>query len=240
MFISDVIIERINANQHRFYANDNVSQFINEGELPSLEDELTKRFEDVLHTLLIDWKNDPNSKNTPRRLAKMYIHELMRGRFYPAPKVTAFPNEKEMFVRADNQRPAYSYSGLLVVPAEITSMCSHHHSIVRGMVYIGILPGDRVIGLSKYVRLAQWLARRGTLQEQLTEDIMKEIQKASGTKDVAVVSVLTHGCMSCRGIEEYNPYVSSAELGGRFYDEPELRSELYKHIDLIEEQRRRG
>jgi len=236
MSISEIIAGRLRSDHKRFFANDNISEYIQPEELSLLEDELAEKFTGALKSLVIDVERDPNSHETGRRMAKMYLHELMRGRYYPSPKVTSFPNEKKLAKR-DDERPAYCYSGLLVVPAELTSMCSHHHAIVKGIAYIGILPGDKVIGLSKYVRLAQWLSRRGTLQEQLTEDLLHEIQKAADTEDVAVMSMATHGCLTCRGVEASHAYVSSAELGGRFYEEHELRSEFYRHVDMLEKQR---
>jgi GTP cyclohydrolase I len=237
--ISQIIRDRMVKAKHRFHANDNVADFIKEGEFQQLQDELTVKFGEVLDSLLIDRDNDPNSNETGLRLAKMYLREIMGGRYEKAPKITTFPNEKydETKQTTDADRPPYSYSGVLVVPAELTSMCSHHHQMVKGICYIGIIPGKKVMGLSKYVRIAQHLAKRGTLQEQLTEDVLKVIQEISETDDVAVMNISTHGCMTCRGVGATHAYTSTAELGGRFFDIPQLRAEFYSQIEILEKQR---
>lgn len=247
MSISKEITQRLKAAGRRFNANDNISDMIRDGELAQLQEELTDRFTDVLKTLVIDIENDPNSRETGHRLAKMYVNELMEGRFYPAPKVTAFPNEKNgskvdlerltPVSENDAARPAYSYTGLLVVPAEITSMCSHHHQMVKGIMYIGVIPGEYVLGLSKYVRIAQFMAKRGTLQEQLTEDVLHAVQEASKTEDVAVMNISTHGCMTCRGVGATAAFTGTAELGGAFMTDLPLRDEFYKHVQFLEDRR---
>lgn len=239
--ISQIIKERLDSSERRYFANDNISSYIEDGELELLQEELAEKFQGVLTSLIIDVENDPNSRGTAARLAKMYLRETLRGRYTPEPPVTAFPNEKNPNSDIpDSDRPFFSYSGLLVVPAEIDSMCSHHHAPTKGMAYIGIIPGERVIGLSKYVRLAQHLARRGTLQEQLTRDILVAIKEATGTSDVAVFLVETHGCMTCRGVEASKAFTSSVELSGSFYSEPELRSEFYKNVEMLEKRHGAG
>ena len=141
--------QRIEDAGGRYWAGDNISKHIKEGELTELIDELTEKFEDVLDSLVIDRKNDPNSMDTGRRLAKMYVKELMQGRYFPMPNATAFPNH--------TNEP---YTGMLVVRSELKSVCSHHHQPVTGVAYIGIIAADTLIGLSKYTRIAQWCARR--------------------------------------------------------------------------------
>lgn len=226
MSVSMDIVRRLQGVGKRFFANDNISEHILDGELKLLEDELTEKFTDVLKSLIIDVENDPNSMETGRRMAKMYLHEIFRGRYYPTPKVTAFPNQRE------SQSLPPEYSGLLVIRAEIKSTCSHHHAPVTGTAYIGILPGKKILGLSKYVRLAQHLARRGTLQEELTQDILREISTSSGSQDVAVYIAARHGCVENRGVGAHNSLTQTVELGGRFYSEPDLRKEFYDNIAL--------
>ena len=153
---SKEIIERLNKSGIRYWAGDNISSALEEGDKQALIEELTTKFDAVLDSLIIDRYNDPNSMDTGRRLAKMYINELMAGRYDPMPNATAFPNHIED-----------GYKGMLVVRSEIKSMCSHHHQPVSGVAYIGIIAANRLIGLSKYTRIAQWCARRGTLQEEL-------------------------------------------------------------------------
>jgi len=163
--ISDTIKKRIKKAGARFYAADNISEFIDDGEKEKLIDEITEKFNAVLDSLIIDRENDPNSKNTGKRLAKMYINEIMGGRYSMAPEVTTFPNE-------DGR-----YDQLIVVRCDVKSMCSHHHQPVSGVCYIGCLPGKRLIGLSKYSRIAQHQSARGHLQEELTEKIAYKIQQ---------------------------------------------------------------
>lgn len=219
--ISKKIRDRIEKAGVDYHASDNIADFIEEGELDRLVDELTQKFDGVLETLIID-PNDPNSRDTGRRMAKMYIHEQLFGRYYPKPKVTAFPNEG-----------ARSHNGMLVVPADIKSMCSHHHKDVKGICYIGIIPGDKVIGLSKYARIAWHCARRGTLQEELTNDIAREIAEASGTEDVIVWIKAEHGCMSCRGILTDNSATVTMVTKGAFDHNQELKRDFLTHINMI-------
>jgi len=187
--ISEVIRARIEKEGKRFYACDNISNFIKEDEVDLLVDELKEKFQGVLETLVIDTKNDPNSKETAKRLAKMYVYELMAGRYEPAPQITSFPNEGPD-----------RYEGMLVIRVELVSMCSHHHQPVKGVGVIGIIPTGEVIGLSKYARIAQWCARRGTLQEELANHIAKQIVMATDTENVAVHLDMVHGCMENRGV----------------------------------------
>ena len=158
------VTKRLKEANARYWAGDNISKHLKEGEKQQLIDEASEAFEEVLDRLLIDRHNDPNSMGTGKRLAKMYINELMAGRYDPIPNATAFPNDS-----------ASRYEGMLVVRSELTSMCSHHHQIVKGVAYIGIIAADKLIGLSKYTRIAQWCAKRGTLQEELANDIVREI-----------------------------------------------------------------
>ena len=201
--VSEIVRERLQKNGVRFYANDNISDHISEWELQEIQNELTYKFQDVLDTLIIDTENDPNSNETAKRLAKMYIHELMRGRYYKRPNATAFPNHT-------NDR----YDGMLVVRSELKSVCSHHHQPVSGVAYIGIIAADTLIGLSKYTRIAQWCARRGTLQEELAMDIAKEIMNATGSEDVAVYIQATHGCCENRGIMAHSSLTQTTVLKG--------------------------
>ena len=173
--ISDIILERIKNDSARYWAGDNISKYIKDDERAQLVEELTEKFEGVLDSLIIDRHTDPNSRGTARRLAKMYLYEIMAGRYDPAPDATAFPNDSED-----------RYEGMLVVRSELRSMCSHHHQPVAGVAYIGIIAAQKLIGLSKYTRIAQWCARRGTLQEELANDIAREIMKATGSENVAV------------------------------------------------------
>jgi GTP cyclohydrolase I len=149
--LSEVIREQMKLSGKRFWAGDNISEFVDGANCKEiLIDEATEAFEKVLDTLLIDRETDPNSQGTARRLAKMYFNEIMAGRYEPAPDATSFPNDS-----------ADRYEGMLVVRSELRSMCSHHHQPVAGVAYIGLIAAEKLIGLSKYTRIAQWCARRG-------------------------------------------------------------------------------
>jgi GTP cyclohydrolase I len=147
----------------------------------------------------------------------MYIYELFEGRYSPRPDITAFPNGE--------------YDGMLVIRAELNSVCSHHHQPVTGVAYIGILPSKNVIGLSKYIRLAQWCARRGTLQEELTLDICKEVMGAAETPDVAVHIGAIHGCCSNRGVMAHSSLTQTTVLRGQF-KEADVKAEFFNKIAL--------
>lgn len=219
--LSQVIRNRMRADNKRFWAGDNISEYVDQNVLPELINEATEAFEQVLDTLLIDRENDPNSKGTARRLAKMYFNEIMAGRYEPGPDATAFPNDSED-----------RYEGMLVVRSELRSMCSHHHQPVTGVAYIGILAAEKLIGLSKYTRIAQWCARRGTLQEELANDISKEIMKATDAKDVGVYIQAVHGCCENRGIMAHSSLTQTTVLKGAFKDDAGTKKEFFDNIKL--------
>ena len=208
----------------RYWAGDNISSVLNEGDKEILIDEATVAFEQVLDSLVIDRQNDPNSHGTAKRLAKMYFNELMSGRYDRMPNATAFPNDSED-----------RYEGMLVVRSELKSMCSHHHQPVAGVAYIGIIASKKLIGLSKYTRIAQWCARRGTLQEELANDIAKEIAKATGAKHLGVYIQATHGCCENRGIMATSSLTQTTVLRGAFYDDPATKKEYFDNIKLQQE-----
>jgi GTP cyclohydrolase I len=212
----------------RYWAGDNISEVLQEGDKEELIDELTVKFEEVLDSLVIDRHTDPNSMDTGRRLAKMYINELMSGRYDEAPPATAFPNEPDNIT---NEK----YDGMLVVRSELKSVCSHHHQPVAGVAYIGIIAADTLIGLSKYTRIAQWCARRGTLQEELAMDINREIRRATGSEDVGVYIQATHGCCENRGIMAHSSLTQTTVLKGSFFTNPDVKEEFFNNIKLQQE-----
>ena len=219
--LSQVIRDKMKSDNKRFWAGDNVSDYVDSNALPELIDEATAAFEQVLDTLLIDRENDPNSKGTARRLAKMYYNEIMAGRYEPAPDATAFPNDSKD-----------RYEGMLVVRSELRSMCSHHHQPVSGVAYIGIIAATKLIGLSKYTRIAQWCARRGTLQEELANDIAREIMRATDAKDVGVYIQAVHGCCENRGIMAHSSLTQTTVLKGAFKDDQSTKKEFFDNIKL--------
>ena len=219
--LAQAIRDKMKADNKRFWAGDNISEYVTEEIKHKLIDEATEAFELVLDRLLIDRETDPNSHGTARRLAKMYFNEIMSGRYDSAPDATAFPNDSED-----------RYEGMLVVRSELRSMCSHHHQPVSGVAYIGIIAAQKLIGLSKYTRIAQWCARRGTLQEELANDIAREIAKATGAKDVGVYIQATHGCCENRGIMAHSSLTQTTVLKGAFKDDQSTKKEFFDNIKL--------
>ena len=222
--LSAAIRARMKRDGKRYWAGDNISGYLHESDKEHLINEATAAFETVLDTLLIDRENDPNSIGTARRLAKMYYNELMAGRYDPTPNATAFPNDTDG-----------KYEGMLVVRSELKSVCSHHHQPVSGVAYIGIIAGPKLIGLSKYTRIAQWCARRGTLQEELCMDIAREIEFATGSTDVAVYIQATHGCCENRGVMAHSSLTQTTVLKGVFKHDPSVKKEFFDNIKLQQE-----
>jgi len=224
MIKSEQIKLRLEEAGIRYWAGDNISEVLDDGDKSDLIDEATLAFNNVLDTLIIDRRNDPNSEGTARRLAKMYFNEIMSGRYEPMPSATAFPNDSDE-----------RYDGMLVVRSELKSMCSHHHQPVAGVAYIGIIASDKLIGLSKYTRIAQWCARRGTLQEELANDIAREIGKATGAEHLGVYIQATHGCCENRGIMATSSLTQTTVLKGAFKHDAGTKKEFFDNIKLQQE-----
>ena len=219
--LSQVLRDRMKNTSKRFWAGDNVSEYLQPGDKEQLIEEATVAFEQVLDALLIDRDSDPNSRGTARRLAKMYFNEIMAGRYDPPPHATSFPNDSPD-----------RYEGMLVVRSELRSMCSHHHQPVVGVAYIGIIAAQTLIGLSKYTRIAQWCARRGTLQEELANDIAREIGRATGAMDLGVYIQATHGCCENRGIMAHSSLTQTTVLRGSVKDDAGTKKEFFDNIKL--------
>ena len=216
--ISKEIIARLKDKGMRFYASDNISEVLEPGDKEKLIDELSGKFHEVLKSLVIDTENDPNSIDTGRRMAKMYVNEIMGGRYKVMPNPNSFPNYIEN-----------GYEGMLVVRSELKSVCSHHHQPVTGIAYIGIIAGDKLLGLSKYTRIAQWCATRGTLQEELNVMIANEIQEQCETEHVGVYIQATHGCCENRGIKAHSSLTQTTVLRGGFKN-ADLKKEFFDNI----------
>jgi GTP cyclohydrolase I len=226
-YLGNAIRFRMKRDGKRFWAGDNISDYVSEADKEQLINDAAEAFEGVLDALLIDRETDPNSQGTARRLAKMYFNEVMAGRYEPSPNATAFPNDTEG-----------KYEGMLVVRSELKSMCSHHHQPVSGVAYIGIIAGPKLIGLSKYTRIAQWCARRGTLQEELCMDIAREIEYATGSKDLGVYLRMTHGCCENRGIMAHDSSTTTTVLKGAFSSDAGTKKEFFDTLSLQESNKR--
>lgn len=181
-----------------------------------------KHFGDFLTALGVDWKNDPNSSDTPNRVAKAYVNDLFAGRYNPLDKVTAFPSD--------------GYDGIVQesnIP--VTSMCSHHHQTIQGKVSIAYIASEtgKVVGLSKLNRIVEQFGRRGAIQEQLTVAIHNAVDKiCEGNLGVAVMIDATHNCVSCRGVKHSGASMQTAKLSGCFLNEDSAKAEFYKNIEL--------
>jgi GTP cyclohydrolase I len=214
-YTSDIIRERINAAGARFHGNDNISKFIqNEDELENLVDEVAEKFQAVLESLVIDTKNDHNTNETARRVAKMFIKETFSGRYRGVPKITAFPN--------------MGYKSLYTTgPISIRSTCSHHFQNIVGKCWVGIVPNDEVIGLSKFNRLVQHICERPQIQEEMTTQIADALREYAKTDHIAVVVKAEHHCMTMRGVREHESEMTTAIMLGAFGVDPALKKEFY-------------
>ena len=221
---SEEVKQRLKESGIKFWANDNISEVLEPGDKQALIDEASQAFEKVLDSLVIDRENDPNSIDTGRRMAKMYINEIMSGRYDPMPNPNSFPNYIED-----------GYEGMLVIRSELKSVCSHHHQPVAGVAYIGIIAGPKLLGLSKYTRIAQWCAMRGTLQEELNVMIANEIQKHTGSEHVGVYVQATHGCCENRGIRAKSSLTQTTVLRGDFKNVEGTKKEFMDNIKLQQE-----
>ena len=220
--VSVKIRERVLAARKRFNANDNISQFIEPGELEKLLDEVEEKMKGVLASLVIDTANDHNTDDTARRVAKMYVNEVFRGRYVPAPSITEFPNVGHL-----NEL-------MIVGPITVRSACSHHLCPIMGRLWAGVMPNQNsnLIGLSKYARLADWIMSRPQIQEEaITQmaDLLMEKVKPDG---LAVVMEADHFCMHWRGVKDTASKMVNSVMRGSFLKDAALRREFLSIINL--------
>lgn len=213
--ISDVIKRRLIEAGAKFTANDNISKYINDDEMKALQQEVEAEFQNVLSALVIDTENDHNTRETAKRVAKMWIKETFGGRYKKPPKITAFPNMgyKSMYT-----------SG----PISIKSTCAHHFQNIVGNCWVGIIPNGEVIGLSKFNRIVHHIAERPQIQEEMTTQIAQGLQEYAKTKHIAVVLKADHHCMTHRGVREHESDMTTAIMLGAFKEDPATREEFYK------------
>ncbi|MEY3124636.1 MAG: hypothetical protein RLZZ573_1156 [Pseudomonadota bacterium] len=218
--VSAKIRERLVAARKRFHANDNIAQFIEPGELEKLLDEVEEKMKGVLGSLVIDTVNDHNTDNTARRVAKMYVNEVFRGRYVEAPAITEFPNVGHL-----NEL-------MIVGPIAVRSACSHHFCPVIGKIWIGVLPNEHtnVIGLSKYARLAEWVMGRPQIQEEAVVQLADLIQEKTQPDGLAIVMEASHYCMAWRGVKDMDSKMINSVMRGVFLKDPNLRREFLSLI----------
>lgn len=222
--VSVKIRERVKAAKQRFNANDNIADFIQPGELEALLDEVESKMQGVLDSLVIDTVNDHNTESTARRVAKMYLNEVFKGRYLPAPRITEFPNAEHL-----NEL-------MIVGPITVRSACSHHFVPVIGRLWIGVMPNQstNVIGLSKYARLAEWVMSRPQIQEEAVVQLADLIMKKTRPDGLALVMEASHYCMSWRGVRDMDSKMLNSVMRGVFLKDAVLRQEF---LSLIPRQR---
>jgi GTP cyclohydrolase I len=218
--VSVKIRERIKEARKRYHANDNIAEFIQPGELEALLDEVQVKMQGVLDSLVIDTDNDHNTSDTARRVAKMYVNEVFRGRYVKGPEITEFPNAEHL-----NEL-------MIVGPITVRSACSHHFCPVIGQIWIGVLPNEHtnVIGLSKYARLAEWVMGRPQIQEEAVVQLADLIQLKTQPDGLAIVMEASHYCMSWRGVKDMNSRMINSVMRGAFLKDPNLRREFLSLI----------
>lgn len=216
--MSNKIKERIKNEGGSFFANDNISNYINEHDLSQIRANVETAMIGVLDALVIDTENDHNTKETAKRVAKMYVDEVFKGRFLPAPKATDFPNAKQL-------NDIYT-----IGPITIRSACSHHLVPILGQAWIGVIPGDRVIGISKFNRLTEWVMARPQIQEESTVQLADEIEKRINPQALAVVVKAQHMCMSWRGVKDNNSSMTTSVMRGLFLEDSDARNEFLNII----------
>ncbi len=214
--VSVKIRERLVAARKRFNANDNIADFIEPGELERLLDEVEGKMKGVLRSMVIDTEHDHNTDQTARRVAKMYLTEVFRGRYVHAPAITEFPNAEHL-----NEL-------MIVGPITVRSACSHHLCPVIGQIWIGVLPNEHtnVIGLSKYARLAEWVMGRPQIQEEAVVQLADLIQEKTQPDGLAIVMEASHFCMGWRGVKDMDSKMINSVMRGSFLKDPNLRREF--------------
>jgi GTP cyclohydrolase I len=218
--VSVKIRERLLAANKRFHSNDNIAEFVQPGELASILDEVEEKMQAVLDSLVIDTTHDHNTSDTARRVAKMFVQEVFRGRYVPAPTITEFPNAEHL-----NEL-------MIVGPITVRSACSHHFCPVIGKIWIGVLPNEHtnVIGLSKYARLAEWVMGRPQIQEEAVVQLADLIQEKTQPDGLALVMEASHYCMAWRGVKDMDSLMINSVMRGAFLKDPNLRREFLSLI----------
>ena len=219
--ISTTIKKRIELEKANYFANDNIADFIHEGEIEILKEEVTEKIQSLLESLIIDTKYDHNTIETAQRVAKMYLNEVFKGRYHKQPKVTDFPNAK-------NLDQIYTVGAI-----SVRSACSHHLVPIIGKCWICVIPSDRVIGLSKFNRIVDWVMSRPQIQEEAAIQLADTIEKLIKPKGLAVIIKAKHQCMTWRGVKDNDTEMVTSVMRGIFRDTAEARSEL---MDLFKGQ----
>jgi GTP cyclohydrolase IA len=224
---SDRIRARLVRAGERFHANDNISDFLEPGDLEEIQAEVAAKLDEVLHALVIDTKSDHNTQDTARRVAKMFVREVFAGRYVPAPPVTEFPNISRL-----NEL-------MLVGPVTVRSACSHHLCPIIGRVWVGVMPNETsaLIGLSKYARLVEWVMTRPQIQEEAIAQLAELLQEKMRPDGLAIVMEADHHCMQWRGVKDTDSQMTNSVMRGVFLKDANLRREF---LALLASQRGGG
>ncbi len=219
---SERIRTRIQQANRRFHANDNISAFLAPGDMEALLDEVALKMTGVLESLVIDTAGDHNTQDTARRVAKMYLTEVFRGRYMPAPLVTEFPNAEHL-----NEL-------MIVGPITVRSACSHHFCPIMGRLWIGLIPNahSNLIGLSKYSRLAEWIMSRPQIQEEAITQLAELLMSKVKPDGLAVIMEADHFCMHWRGVKDTEAKMINSVMRGSFLKNSALRREFLSLINL--------
>ena len=221
MSVSNEIKNRLEKKGVKYFSNDSIAEHITDEERELLLDEVAEKMQAVLESLVIDTERDHNTHDTARRVAKMFMKEIFSGRYECKPKITAFPN-------------ALAYDQLYVTgPVTIRSTCAHHFQAIKGVAYVGIFPGEKVIGLSKFNRIIDWIASRPQIQEEMTMQIANNIWQETEALGVAVIIRAEHLCMTQRGVKEHESDMSTSVMLGKFREDPSLKSEFLALISQM-------
>lgn len=216
--VSDRVRNRLRAEGHSFFANDSIAEHLLPGELDALQAEVEARVEDLLRAMVIDTDNDHNTHDTARRVAKMYLREVFAGRYASRPPVTDFPNVKHL-------DEIY-----LVGPITVRSACSHHMAPIMGQAWVGVIPGDRVIGLSKFNRIAEWVMARPQIQEEAVVQLADELEGLMAPRALGVIVKARHFCGCWRGVKD-DTLMTTSVMRGLFRENAQARAELLKLVD---------
>jgi GTP cyclohydrolase I len=223
--VADRIRERIRKARGRFRANDNIASYLEAGELEQLRLEVAGKIEEVLRALVIDTESDHNTRDTARRVAKMYLQEVFAGRYVAQPPVTEFPNVR------------YLNELMIVGPVTVRSACSHHLCPIIGRIWVGVMPNEHsaLIGLSKYARLVEWVMTRPQIQEEAITQLADLLQDKMQPDGLAIVMAADHYCMQWRGVKDMDSKMTNSIMRGSFLKNPDLRREF---LSLLADQRK--
>ncbi len=214
--VADRIRQRLVKAGRRFHANDNIAAFIEEGELDQLQSEVAEKLDGLLSALVIDTESDHNTRDTARRVARMYLNEVFAGRYHAQPKVTEFPNVSHL-----NEL-------MIVGPITVRSACSHHMCPIIGSIWVGVMPNEHsaLIGLSKYARLVEWVMTRPQIQEEAINQLAELLQDKMQPDGLAIVMEADHYCMQWRGVKDMESKMTNSVMRGSFLKNPDLRREF--------------